>query len=242
MADQATVPWFMVVVYLVVLFVALRLRVRHDLRRTYEDIAYGRWDPVAPGPTHDRLQPVVAQLEAEGYALDSYAVLPLRPRPVPAVALVHRDGSLAMVRCLRTNIGVHRVYLDIESILLPGERALCTASFAGLVTQPEALAEVAARRPDVGATVARHRAARRWVSSQGIEVHPVPLGGAGPIIEAGMRAAARQRVMIPLLTLLHQLITGGGRLRRPMAERTELIPRAAAVRRQQELARAEAQP
>ena len=208
--------------------------VRRMQLRIHDTMAHGRWEPIAPGPGHAPLRPVVAALEAEGYVVDSYGLLPLGPRVSPAVALVHPDGSLATVRADRAPIGIVHRRLAVQSILIPGERALGTLAFCTVVIPRRSLHEIAARRPDVPTTVARHRASRRWIRGQGVAIVPVALGGAGPVIEAGMRAVAAERCTESVPALRWRALTGGGRFRVPLSERTEAIPLAAEVRRRQE--------
>lgn len=89
------------VLYFVVCVLVGNAVERGMVRRLREAMAHCRWEPVAPGSGHARTAPVVAALEAEGYVVDSHAVLDRRPHASHAVALVHPDGSLALV----TSIG-----------------------------------------------------------------------------------------------------------------------------------------
>jgi hypothetical protein len=217
---------------LVIVLVVTKALERATLRRLREDLAHGRWEPGAPGPDHARVAPIVADLEAEGYVVDSYAVLARRPHPSSTVALVHPDGSLALVSVDRAPVGIRYTHLVIRSVLVPGEHSLVTAAFASVPAVRDALVEVAVRRPGVAATVARHRTSRRWIEDQGVAVTPVRPGGAGAAVEAMLRASARVPVA-PLQVVQWRGLIGGGRFRLPLAERPELAPVVWDIRRRQ---------
>jgi hypothetical protein len=218
----------------VLTIVLTRFVARSMVSNTYDEMATARWVPGEQGPAHAPLAPTVDALVVEGYAVDSYARMPMQPRSMPAVALVHPDGSLATGMVQRPLAGRGQVRLLVETHLAGGRHDVATASFGNVVVPATTLLEVASRRTDVGVCLARHRAAVRFVAERGVALHRYRLGDAAAAQEAGMRRAAVERVPVSVLRVLARQVTGGGRYRRPLAEQPGIEARLAEIRAQQE--------
>jgi hypothetical protein len=192
--------------------VALIAAFRWSMRRAFDDMAHGRWEPIPPDERHERLRRAISELEQEGYAVESFAVVHVQSAR-PAVVLVHPDGSMASVRVERGT-----VLLDVQTCLLPDVRWLSTVGAAAIVPTSACMLELAARGPDVAAIVGRHRASREWLADRGVALHAVPSGQAGREQEAVMRADARNPPDVGFLGPLGVLLRVGS-LRRPLWER-----------------------
>jgi len=218
-----------VVVAMIVAVGLLALLFRRVIEQGHAALAFARWEPMGPDARHVPLARVVADLEDEGYVVESWSVVATGLRSTPAVVLVHPDGSTATASVVRS-LFQRPVVLEVATGLLPGARWLVTTASPFAVPVPSLLLEVAATRPDVRATVARHRASRAWLQAQGVVLHPVAWGAAGSAEEAQMRAIARDPPTAGLLGAIASSLRRGGALRRPLPERVGMADEVARLR------------